>query len=144
MEGFVNFSIKDIRGKVQDDRVLCAISGGIDSTTLAVLLNKAITKNLTCVFVNNGLLRLNEESLVPELIHKHLGINTITIDAEERFLSRLKGVGDPEQKRKIIGEEFAKVFLEVTKDSGPFQWLAQGTLYPNVIESRFSKRKSVV
>jgi GMP synthase (glutamine-hydrolysing) len=144
MEGFVDFSIKDIRSKVQDDRVLCAISGGIDSTTLAVLLNKAISKNLTCVFVNNGLLRLNEESLVPELIHKHLGINTITIDAEKRFLSRLKGVGDPEQKRKIIGEEFAKVFLEVTKDSGPFQWLAQGTLYPDVIESGFSKGPAAV
>lgn len=144
MEGFVDFSIKDIRGKVQDDSVLCAISGGIDSTTLAVLLNKAITKNLTCVFVNNGLLRLNEESVVPELIHKHLGINTITIDAEERFLSRLKGVGDPEQKRMIIGEEFAKVFLEVTKESGPFQWLAQGTLYPDVIESGFSKGPAAV
>lgn len=144
MEGFVDFSIRDIRNKVQDDRVLCALSGGIDSTTLAVLLNKAISKNLTCVFVNNGLLRLNEESLVPELIKKHLGINTVTIDAEERFLSRLKGVGDPEQKRKIIGEEFAQVFLKVTKDYGPFQWLAQGTLYPDVIESGFSKGPAAV
>jgi GMP synthase (glutamine-hydrolysing) len=144
MEGFVDFSIKDIRRKVQDDRVLCALSGGIDSTTLAVLLNKAISKNLTCVFVNNGLLRLNEESLVPEIIDKHLGIDTITIDAEERFLSRLKGVGDPEQKRKIIGEEFAQVFLKVTEDYGPFQWLAQGTLYPDVIESGFSKGPAAV
>jgi GMP synthase (glutamine-hydrolysing) len=144
MECFVDFSIKDIRNKVQDDRVLCAISGGIDSTTLAVLLNKAISKNLTCVFVNNGLLRLNEESLVPELISKHLGINTITIDAEQRFLSRLVGVSDPEQKRKIIGEEFAQVFLDVTKDYGPFQWLAQGTLYPDVIESGFSKGPAAV
>lgn len=144
MEGFVDFSIRDIRNKVQDDRVLCALSGGIDSTTLAVLLNKAISKNLTCVFVNNGLLRLNEESLVPELIKKHLGIDTVTIDAEERFLSRLKGVGDPEQKRKIIGEEFAQVFLKVTKDYGPFQWLAQGTLYPDVIESGFSKGPAAV
>ena len=144
MESFVDFSIRDIRNKVQDDRVLCALSGGIDSTTLAVLLNKAISKNLTCVFVNNGLLRLNEESLVPELIKKHLGINTVTIDAEERFLSKLKGVGDPEQKRKIIGEEFAQVFLKVTKDYGPFQWLAQGTLYPDVIESGFSKGPAAV
>jgi GMP synthase (glutamine-hydrolysing) len=144
MEGFVDFSIRDIRNKVQDDRVLCALSGGIDSTTLAVLLNKAISKNLTCVFVNNGLLRLNEESLVPELIKKHLGIDTVTIDAEERFLSRLKGVGDPEEKRKIIGEEFAQVFLKVTKDYGPFQWLAQGTLYPDVIESGFSKGPAAV
>ena len=144
MESFVDFSLRDIRNKVQDDRVLCALSGGIDSTTLAVLLNKAISKNLTCVFVNNGLLRLNEESLVPELIKKHLGINTVTIDAEERFLSKLKGVGDPEQKRKIIGEEFAQVFLKVTKDYGPFQWLAQGTLYPDVIESGFSKGPAAV
>jgi GMP synthase (glutamine-hydrolysing) len=139
MQGFIDFSIKDIRSKVHDDSVLCAISGGIDSTTLAVLLNKAISDNLTCVFVNNGLLRLNEESLVPELINKYLGIKTVSINAEQRFLSRLKGIEDPEQKRKIIGEEFAQVFLEVTKDYGPFQWLAQGTLYPDVIESGFSK-----
>ncbi len=139
MQGFIYFIIKDIRSKVHDDRVLCAISGGIDSTTLAVLLNKAISSNLTCVFVNNGLLRLNEESLVPELINKYLGIKTVSINAEKRFLSRLKGIEDPEQKRKIIGEEFAQVFLDVTKDYGPFQWLAQGTLYPDVIESGFSK-----
>jgi len=139
MQGFIDFSIKDIRSKVHDDKVLCAISGGIDSTTLAVLLNKAISGNLTCVFINNGLLRLNEESLVPELINKYLGIKTVTINAEERFLTMLKGIEDPEQKRKIIGEEFAQVFLEVTKDYGPFQWLAQGTLYPDVIESGFSK-----
>jgi GMP synthase (glutamine-hydrolysing) len=144
MEGFVDFSIKDIRSKVQEDRVLCAISGGIDSTTLAVLLNKAISKNLACVFVNNGLLRQDEETLVPELISKHLGIDTITIDAEQRFLSRLTGITDPEQKRKIIGEEFAQVFLKVTEDYGPFQWLAQGTLYPDVIESGFSKGPAAV
>jgi GMP synthase (glutamine-hydrolysing) len=139
MQGFIDSSIKDIRSKVHDDSVLCAISGGIDSTTLAILLNKAISDNLTCVFVNNGLLRLNEESQVPELINKYLGIKTVSINAEQRFLSRLKGIEDPEQKRKIIGEEFAQVFLEVTKDYGPFQWLAQGTLYPDVIESGFSK-----
>jgi GMP synthase (glutamine-hydrolysing) len=139
MQGFIDFSIKDIRSKVHNDRVLCAISGGIDSTTLAVLLNKAISGNLTCVFVNNGLLRLNEESLVPELLNKYLGIKPVSINAEEQFLSRLKGIEDPEQKRKIIGEEFAQVFLKVTEDYGPFQWLAQGTLYPDVIESGFSK-----
>jgi GMP synthase (glutamine-hydrolysing) len=144
MQGFIDFSIKNIRNKVHDDRVLCAISGGIDSTTLAVLLNKAIGKNLTCVFVNNGLLRLNEEALVPELLNKHLDINTVSINAEERFLSRLKGISDPEQKRKIIGEEFAKVFSDVTRGYGPFQWLAQGTLYPDVIESGFSKGPAAV
>jgi GMP synthase (glutamine-hydrolysing) len=144
MQGFIDFSIKDIRSKVHDDSVLCAISGGIDSTTLAVLLSKAISSNLTCVFVNNGLLRLNEESLVPELINKYLGIKTVSINAEERFLSRLKGIEDPEQKRKIIGDEFGQVFLEVTKDYGPFQWLAQGTLYPDVIESGFSKGPAAV
>lgn len=139
MQGFVDFSIKDIKKKVHNERVLCAISGGIDSTTLAVLLNKAIGKNLICVFINNGLLRLNEETLVPDLINKYLSINTISVDAEDRFLSKLKGISDPEQKRKIIGEEFAQVFVEVTRDYGPFQWLAQGTLYPDVIESGFSK-----
>jgi GMP synthase (glutamine-hydrolysing) len=144
MQSFIEFSIEDIRSKVGDDRVLCAISGGIDSTTLAVLLNKSISKNLTCVFVNNGLLRLNEETIVPKLITKHLGISTITINAEDRFLSKLKGISEPEQKRKIIGEEFAQVFSEVTKEYGPFQWLAQGTLYPDVIESGFSKGPAAV
>jgi GMP synthase (glutamine-hydrolysing) len=144
MQRVIDFSIKDIRNKVHDNRVLCAISGGIDSTTLAVLLNKAIGENLTCVFVNNGLLRLNENVLVPELINKYLGINTVNINAEERFLSKLKGTSDPEHKRRIIGEEFAQVFLEVTKDYGPFQWLAQGTLYPDVIESGFSKGPAAV
>jgi GMP synthase (glutamine-hydrolysing) len=144
MQGFIDFSIKDIRSKIHEDSVLCAISGGIDSTTLAVLLNKAIGKNLTCVFVNNGLLRLNEEALVPELIKKYLDINTVSINAEDLFLSKLKGISDPEQKRKIIGEEFAQVFLEVTRDYGPFQWLGQGTLYPDVIESGFSKGPAAV
>jgi GMP synthase (glutamine-hydrolysing) len=144
MQNFIEFSIEDIKSKVGDDRVLCAISGGIDSTTLAVLLNKSISKNLTCVFVNNGLLRLNEETIVPKLITKHLGISTITINSEDRFLSKLKGISEPEQKRKIIGEEFAQVFSEVTKEYGPFQWLAQGTLYPDVIESGFSKGPAAV
>ncbi len=144
MQNFIDFTINEIKRKVQDDRVLCAISGGIDSTTLAVLLNKAIGNKLICVFVNNGLLRLNEEELVPKLINKYLGINTVCINAEERFLSRLEGIGDPEQKRKIIGEEFAQVFLQVTRDYGPFQWLAQGTLYPDVIESGFSKGPAAV
>ena len=144
MQNFIDFSIKNIRTKVHDSRVLCAISGGIDSTTLAVLLSKAIDNNLTCVFVKNGLLRLNEEELVPKLINKYLDINIITINAEERFLSKLKGIRDPEQKRKIIGEEFAQVFLEVTKDYGPFYWLAQGTLYPDVIESGLSKGPAAI
>ena len=144
MESFIEFSINDIRNKVCDERVLCAISGGIDSTTLAVLLNKALNNKLTCVFVNNGLLRLNEEIRVPKLIKESLGINIITIDAKDRFLSKLKGISDPEQKRKIIGEEFAQVFSEVTKVYGPFHWLAQGTLYPDVIESGFSKGPAAV
>ena len=110
MQGFIDFSIKDIRSKVHDDSVLCAISGGIDSTTLAVLLNKAISSNLTCVFVNNGLLRLNEESLVPELINKYLGIKTVSINAEERFLSRLKGIEDPEQKERLLEKNSLKYF----------------------------------
>jgi GMP synthase (glutamine-hydrolysing) len=139
MESFVEETIRDIRIKVRNERVLCAVSGGIDSTTVAILLHKAIGSNLRCVFVNHGLLREDEQNQVPKLFKDHFGIDIIRVDAEEAFLTKLKGISDPEQKRKIIGNEFANSFLQIALRDGPFQWLAQGTLYPDIIESGVSK-----
>lgn len=139
MESFVESTIKDIRRRVGNERVLCALSGGIDSTTVAALFEKAIGKNLKCVFVNHGLLREGEDTLVTELLKEYLQTEVIYVNAENQFLQKLKGVCDPEMKRRIIGEEFAKVFIDVVKRNGPFEWLAQGTLYPDVIESGISK-----
>lgn len=139
MTNFVESAIEEIQNKVGEEKILCAVSGGIDSTTLAVLLHTAVKDNLHCIFVNNGLLRLHEEKIVPELFNHHLKINLTSIDASKEFLARLKGIRDPESKRKIIGSEFAKVFLQVTEKDGPFKWLAQGTLYPDVIESGVSR-----
>lgn len=139
MQSFIDTSIEEIRKQVGKDRVLAAVSGGIDSTTVAALLHKAIGDQLQCVFVNTGLLRQDEEKEVVKLFKDHLGIDLIYVDAEKRFLRKLKNVSDPEKKRKIIGEEFANEFVAVAKKKGPFQWLAQGTLYPDVIESGVSK-----
>ncbi len=139
MQSFIDTSIAEIRKQVGKDRVLAAVSGGIDSTTVAALLHKAIGDQLKCVFVNTGLLRQDEEKEVVKLFKDHLGIDLIYVDAEKRFLRKLKNVSDPEKKRKIIGEEFANEFVAVAKKKGPFQWLAQGTLYPDVIESGVSK-----
>ncbi len=139
MESFIESTIKDIRQQVGDEKVLCALSGGIDSTTVAALLEKAVGKNLKCVFVNHGLLREDEESLVTGLFKDYLQTEVMHVNAEKQFLQKLKGVYDPEMKRRIIGEEFAMVFMDVVKKNGPFQWLAQGTLYPDVIESGVSE-----
>src|SRR5919202_1251587 len=144
MESFKEMTINYVRKTVRNDRVLCAVSGGIDSTTVAALLHKAIGDNLQCVFVNHGLLRQDEEKLVIQLFRDRLDIQVTYIDAEEQFLRRLKGVSDPEEKRKIIGEEFENVFIDVGKKNGPFQWLAQGTLYPDVIESGVSKGPAAI
>lgn len=135
---FIESTIENIKKKVGNDKILCAVSGGIDSTTVAVLLNRAVHDNLQCIFVNHGLLRYGEESLVMNLLTK-IGLNVNYIDASERFLTKLKGVIDPEEKRKIIGREFINVFQEEVKnEKEQFQWLAQGTLYPDVIESGIS------
>jgi GMP synthase (glutamine-hydrolysing) len=138
MSNFIENSIGEIKEKVKDEKVLCAVSGGIDSTTTAVLLHRALGKNLTCVFVNHGLLREGEETIVQRLFNEKLGISIQYIEAKERFLQELKGISDPEIKRKIIGAEFARLFTEFAETKGPFQWLAQGTLYPDVIESGVS------
>jgi GMP synthase (glutamine-hydrolysing) len=139
MKSFTETAIKEIREKVGNEKVLCALSGGIDSTTVAVLLDKAIGQNLTCVFVDHGLLREGESTLVSRLFENHLHTRVIHVNAENQFLQNLTGVSDPEMKRKVVGEEFARVFMSVVKERGPFQWLAQGTLYPDVIESGVSK-----
>jgi GMP synthase (glutamine-hydrolysing) len=144
MESFLEITIENIRNEVRNDKVLCAVSGGIDSTTVAALLHRAIANNLQCVFVNHGLLRHDEEKLVTQLLKNRLGIEVVYVDAEKQFFQRLKGVSDPEKKRKVIGEEFAKVFVDVAKRNGPFQWLAQGTLYPDVIESGISKGPAAI
>ena len=134
-EKIVDDSITRVKEKVGSDKVLLALSGGVDSSVVAALLHKAIGKQLTCVFVDNGLLRLNEAVQVMETFAKHMGINVIRIDAESRFLKVLKGVSDPEEKRKIIGVEFIKIFEEQAKSLEDTKWLAQGTIYPDVIES---------
>jgi GMP synthase (glutamine-hydrolysing) len=144
MESFIDSTIADIRRQVGKEKVLAAVSGGIDSTTVAALMHKAIGENLRCVFVNHGLLRQGEEDEVVQLFKDHLGIDLIYRNAEKQFLGKLKGVSDPEKKRKIIGEEFANVFVDTVKKNGPFQWLAQGTLYPDVIESGVSKGPAAV
>ena len=144
MESFMEMSIANIRKVVgKEERVLCAVSGGIDSTTVAALINKAIGDKLQCVFVNHGLLRKNEGKIVIDLF-KSMGVKVIYVNAEKQFLEKLKGVQDPEEKRLIIGEEFANVFIEVAEKNGPFHWLAQGTLYPDVIESGVSKGPAAI
>ncbi len=135
MSSFVEQSVKAIREKVGDKTVLCALSGGVDSSVAAVLVHKAVGKQLTCIFVDHGLLRKYEADQVEQVFRKQFDINLIRVDAEERFLKKLAGVTDPERKRKIIGEEFIRVFEEEAKKIGKVDFLVQGTIYPDVIES---------
>jgi GMP synthase (glutamine-hydrolysing) len=131
----IDDAIAQVREQVGDDEVLLGLSGGVDSSVVAALLHRAIGDRLTCVFVDNGLLRLGEGDQVMATFARHMGVRVIRVDAEEQFLSRLAGVEDPEQKRKIIGNTFIDVFdAEAAKLQG-VQWLAQGTIYPDVIES---------
>lgn len=142
MEVFIDTAIDKI-SKI-DGNVLCGVSGGIDSTVAALLIHKAIGDRLKCVFVDNGLLRLNEEKEISEMFKDNFQVNFTAVDAAEKFLGKLKGVEDPEKKRKIVGEEFIQVFTDFAKEMGPFKWLAQGTLYPDVIESGVSKGPAAV
>ncbi|SFJ78443.1 glutamine-hydrolyzing GMP synthase [Methylophaga sulfidovorans] len=132
-------SIKAIREQVGDDEVLLGLSGGVDSSVVAALLHKAIGDQLTCVFVDNGLLRENEGDQVMAMFAKHMGIRVIRVDAEDRFLNELAGEADPEKKRKIIGRVFVEVFDEESTKLKNVKWLAQGTIYPDVIESAAAK-----
>ena len=146
MDSFVENTIREVREKVGDGKVLLALSGGVDSSVLAALLAKAIGKQLTCVFVDHGLLRKNEGDEVEKIFGKEgsFDINFIRVNAQERYYGKLAGVEEPERKRKIIGEEFIRVFEEEAKKIGAVDFLAQGTIYPDVVESGLGGESAVI
>ena len=150
---FIDSTIEQVRKQVGSGRAICALSGGVDSSVAAVLVDRALRdgkgkSRLTCIFVNNGVLRKNEFEKVQKTLHDNLGLHLDAVDATARFLGKLKGVSDPERKRKIIGNEFIKVFereaRRIEKEEGKVKWLVQGTLYPDVIESRSVRGPSQV
>ena len=138
-DNIIEDNIKKIQQDVGDDEVILGLSGGVDSSVVAALLHKAIGKQLTCVFVDNGLLRHKEGDNVMAMFAEHMGVKVIRVDAEERFLAKLKGESDPEAKRKIIGNLFVEIFEEESNKLKNAKWLAQGTIYPDVIESAGAK-----
>lgn len=143
MENFIAEQVMEIRRQVGDGKVLLALSGGVDSSVVAALLIKAIGKQLTCVHVNHGLLRKDEPEQVVHVFKEEMGANLVYVDAVDRFLDKLAGVADPEQKRKIIGEEFIRVFEDEARKLEDVAFLAQGTIYPDIIESGTKTVKSV-
>ena len=146
MDSFAEKAVEEIRAKVGDGKVLLALSGGVDSSVLAALLAKAIGKQLTCVFVDHGLLRKNEGDEVEGVFGSKgsFDINFVRVNAAERYYAKLAGVSEPEQKRKIIGEEFIRVFEEEAKKIGKVDFLAQGTIYPDVVESGLGGESAVI
>lgn len=143
MSSYVETIIKRLKDKIGDQKVLCALSGGVDSSVAAVMISKAVGKQLTCIFVDHGLLRKNEGNEVEEIFTKQFDVNLIRVNARERFYKKLAGVADPETKRKIIGEEFIRVFEEEAKKIGKVDFLVQGTIYPDIIESGFGKSAGI-
>jgi len=141
---FIEECVESVRQRVAGGRAVCALSGGVDSSVAAVLVSKAIGDQLTCIFVDNGLLRKDEAAQVVQMVRHHLSLNLVHVDASDRFLAALQGVTDPEQKRKIIGRVFIEVFEEQAKQLGEVDYLVQGTLYPDVIESVSFKGPSAV
>ena len=135
MSSFVKDTIAQLEKKIGKKKVLCALSGGVDSSVAALLVHKAVGKQLTCIFVDHGLLRKDEGDQVESVFRKQFDMNLIRVNAQERFLSKLAGVEDPEKKRKIIGEEFIRVFEEESQKLGKIEFLCQGTIYPDVVES---------
>lgn len=135
MVSIIEQAVEEIRDTVGDNKIICGLSGGVDSATAAVLVHKAVGDQLTCVFVDHGLLRKGEAEQVEDTFRRHFHINLIHVKAQDRFLARLKGVTDPEVKRKTIGEEFIRVFEEVARELEDTHYLVQGTLYPDIIES---------
>ena len=146
MDAFVENSIRAIREKVGNGKVLCALSGGVDSSVAAVMLAKAVGDQLTCVFVDHGLLRKNEGDEVEEVFGPNgpYDLNFIRVNAQQRFYDKLAGVEEPEKKRKIIGEEFIRVFEEEAKKIGAVDFLVQGTIYPDVVESGLGGESAVI
>lgn len=144
MKSFVDTQVKVLREKLKGKKVLLALSGGVDSSVCAALLSKACKESLICVFVDHGLLRKNEREEVEEVFRNQFNINLITADASERFLKKLKNKSDPEKKRKIIGKEFIKVFEKEAKKIGKVDFLAQGTIYPDVVESGVGGKSQVI
>jgi GMP synthase (glutamine-hydrolysing) len=144
MASVIDWAVGDISKKVGDKKIICALSGGVDSAVTALLVHKAVGDKLTCIFVDNGVLRKGEADKVIKTFREHFHIKLISVDAAERFLAKLKGIADPEQKRKIIGNEFIAVFEEEAKKIEGVEFLAQGTLYPDVIESVSFKGPSAV
>ena len=143
MDSFAEATIKAIKEKVGDKKALCALSGGVDSSVAAALMSKAIGKNLTCIFVDHGLLRKNESDEVVKVFGNRDDVNFIRVDASERFLGKLAGVVEPERKRKIIGEEFIRVFEEEAKKIGAVDFLVQGTIYPDIVESGVGTKSTI-
>jgi GMP synthase (glutamine-hydrolysing) len=141
MPNYVNEAIEKVRAQVGKEEVILGLSGGVDSSVVAALLHRAIGDQLTCVFVDNGLLRLNEGVQVMDTFARNLGVKVIHVDATKQFMGHLQGVSDPEQKRKIIGREFVEVFQAEAQKLPNARWLAQGTIYPDVIESAGAKTK---
>ncbi len=135
MNSFAEENVRMLREKIGDKKVLCALSGGVDSTVTAVMLSKAVGRQLTCIFVDHGLLRKNEGDEVEEVFRNQFDLNFIRVNAQQRFYDKLKGVEEPERKRAIIGEEFIRVFEEEAKKIGKVEFFAQGTIYPDVVES---------
>ncbi len=138
-EAFISDMVEQIRAQVGDRKVLCALSGGVDSSVCAALVHKAVGDQLTCMFVNHGLMRKGEPEMVADIFGKQFNMKLISIDAVDRFLDKLAGVDDPERKRKIIGEEFIRVFEEESAKLGKMDYLVQGTIYPDIIESVSNK-----
>ena len=139
MDYFTKTTIENLKEKIKDKKALCALSGGVDSSVAAVLLSKAIGNNLTCIFVDHGLLRKNEVKKKKKIFKEKFDVNFVKVNAKDRFLNKLKGITSPEKKRKIIGEEFIRVFEEEAKKIGTVDYLVQGTIYPDVIESGLGK-----
>jgi GMP synthase (glutamine-hydrolysing) len=144
MPDYVGEAVEKIRAQVGTDEVILGLSGGVDSSVAAALIHKAIGKQLTCVFVDHGLLRLDEGKLVMDMFARNLGVKVIHVDASAEFMGKLAGVTDPEQKRKIIGKEFVEVFQREAAKIPNAKWLAQGTIYPDVIESAGAKNKKAM
>ena len=136
---YVDVMVEQVREQVGDRKVLCALSGGVDSSVCAAIVHKAVGDQLTCIFVDHGLMRAGEPEMVADLFGRNFGMKLISIDAVDRFLGKLDGVDDPELKRKIIGEEFIRVFEEESSKLGEIDFLVQGTIYPDIIESDSDK-----